>query len=166
MEKKNDALRLALAKGRVADAAVGLLEKVGYRFPDYSKKSRKLVFTDTTGKIAFFLVKSPDVPTYVEKGTADIGIVGKDVLLEHPARVYEMLNLPIGKCRMCVCGYPGTEYRFNRKLRVGSKYVGIAKSYFDSLDQPVDLIEIQGSVELAPVLGLSDVIVDLSLIHI
>lgn len=161
MENNPQVLRLALAKGRVAQVAIELLEEIGYHFPDYSRDSRKLVFEDTSGKVAFFLVKSPDVPTYVEKGTADVGIVGKDVLMEHPAKVYEMLNLDIGKCRMCVCGYPGTHYDYSHKLRVGSKYVGIAKAYFDSIDQPVDLIEIQGSVELAPVLGLSDVIVDI-----
>ncbi|MGI6108675.1 MAG: ATP phosphoribosyltransferase [Eubacteriaceae bacterium] len=161
MTDKPSQVRLALAKGRVAKVAIKLLEDVGYHFPDYTPKSRKLVFEDSTGAIAFFLVKSPDVPTYVEKGTADIGIVGKDVLMEHPARVYEILNLDIGRCRMCVAGYPGTTFSYDRKLTVGSKYINIAKQYFDSIDQPADLIEINGSVELAPVLGLSDVIVDI-----
>ena len=154
-------IRIALAKGRVAKVAINLLEKIGWSFPDYSPGSRKLVFEDSTGRLAFFLVKSPDVPTYVEKGTADLGIVGRDVLMEHPAKVYEMLNLDIGRCRMCVAGYPGTTFSYNRKLTVGSKYINIAKQYFDSIDQPADLIEINGSVELAPVLGLSDVIVDI-----
>ena len=154
-------IRLALAKGRVAKVAINLLEKIGWSFPDYSPGSRKLVFEDSTGRLAFFLVKSPDVPTYVEKGTADLGIVGRDVLMEHPAKVYEMLNLDIGRCRMCVAGYPGTTFSYNRKLTVGSKYINIAQQYFDSIDQPADLIEINGSVELAPVLGLSDVIVDI-----
>ena len=90
-------IRFALAKGRVAKKAIELLIELGYIFEDYSEKSRKLIFTDTTGTIEFFLVKSPDVPIYVEKGAADIGIVGKDVLLEHPAQVYEMLNLNIGR---------------------------------------------------------------------
>ena len=93
-------IRLALAKGRVARKAIELLQKIGYIFEDYDEKSRKLIFQDTTGTIEFFLVKSPDVPTYVEKGAADIGIVGRDVLMEHPANVYELLNLDIGQCKM------------------------------------------------------------------
>lgn len=154
-------IRFALAKGRVSEQAIEILQSLGYKFPDYSKKSRKLVFEDETGEIAFFLVKSPDVPTYVEKGTADIGIVGRDILLEHPADVYELLNLDFGKCKMCVCGYSDQEFNYNKKLVVASKYPKIAKEYFDSIDQPAEFIYLGGSVELGPVLGLSDVIVDI-----
>lgn len=154
-------IRLALAKGRVAKKAIELLQKVGYVFEDYDEKSRKLIFKDTTDTIAFFLVKSPDVPTYVEKGAADIGIVGRDVLMEHPANVYELLNLAIGQCKMCVAGYKDAKPQFGKKLVVGTKYPNIAKNYFNSKDEPVDLIKINGSVELAPLLGLSDCIVDI-----
>lgn len=152
---------MALAKGRVAKKSIELLRQIGWVFPDYTPDSRKLVFEDETGSLAFFLVKSPDVPIYVEKGTADIGIVGQDVLMENPANVYEMLNLNIGKCRMCVAGYPDTSFNYDKKVTVGTKYVNIAKNWFDSIDQPADLIHINGSVELAPILGLSDCIVDI-----
>ncbi|WKY46295.1 ATP phosphoribosyltransferase [Eubacteriaceae bacterium ES3] len=155
------AIKFALAKGRVAKKAIELLIDLGYKFSDYSEKSRKLIFEDTTGEIAFFLVKSPDVATYVEKGAADIGIVGKDVLLEHPAKVYEMLNLNIGKCRMCVAGYQNRPLAYGKKLVVGTKYPVIAKNYFQSKKQLVDIIKLNGSVELAPIIGLSDCIVDI-----
>lgn len=154
-------VRLALAKGRVARKAIELLTKLGYQFEDYDEKSRKLIFRDRTNSIEFFLVKSPDVPTYVEKGAADIGIVGRDVLMEHPADVYELLNLDIGRCRMCVAGFRGRQLPYGKKLVVGTKYPNIAKSYFNSKGQLVDIIMINGSVELAPLLGLSDVIVDI-----
>ncbi|PKM59488.1 MAG: ATP phosphoribosyltransferase [Firmicutes bacterium HGW-Firmicutes-4] len=154
-------IRFALAKGRVAKKAIELLIDLGYIFEDYSEKSRKLIFTDTTGTIEFFLVKSPDVPTYVEKGAADIGIVGKDVLLEHPAQVYEMLNLNIGKCKMCVAGFENRPIPYGKKMVVGTKYPVIAKDYFHTKNQLVDIIKINGSVELAPLIGLADCIVDI-----
>jgi len=154
-------IRFALAKGRVARKAIELLIDLGYVFEDYSEKSRKLIFTDTTGTIEFFLVKSPDVPTYVEKGAADIGIVGKDVLLEHPAQVYEMLNLNIGKCKMCVAGFDNHPIPYGKKMVVGTKYPVIAKDYFHTKNQLVDIIKINGSVELAPLIGLADCIVDI-----
>ncbi|MBC3795557.1 ATP phosphoribosyltransferase [Acetobacterium tundrae] len=154
-------IRFALAKGRVARKAIELLVALGYIFEDYSEKSRKLIFTDTTGTIEFFLVKSPDVPIYVEKGAADIGIVGKDVLMEHPAQVYEMLNLNIGRCKMCVAGYKDRPIPYGKKLVVGTKYPVIAKKYFHTKGQSVDIIKLNGSVELAPLIGLSDCIVDI-----
>ena len=154
-------IRFALAKGRVAKKAIELLIDLGYVFEGYSEKSRKLIFTDTTGTIEFFLVKSPDVPTYVEKGAADIGIVGKDVLLEHPAQVYEMLNLNIGKCKMCVAGFENKPIPYGKKMVVGTKYPTIAKDYFHTKNQLVDIIKINGSVELAPLIGLADCIVDI-----
>jgi len=154
-------IRFALAKGRVAKKAIELLIELGYIFEDYTEKSRKLIFTDTTGTIEFFLVKSPDVPIYVEKGAADIGIVGKDVLLEHPAQVYEMLNLNIGRCKMCVAGFKDRPIPYGKKMVVGTKYPVIAKNYFHTKGQLVDIIKINGSVELAPLIGLSDCIVDI-----
>ncbi|MBC3887698.1 ATP phosphoribosyltransferase [Acetobacterium paludosum] len=154
-------IRFALAKGRVAKKAIELLVALGYIFEDYSEKSRKLIFTDTTGTVEFFLVKSPDVPIYVEKGAADIGIVGKDVLMEHPAQVYEMLNLNIGRCKMCVAGFKDRPILYGKKLVVGTKYPVIAKEYFHTKGQSVDIIKLNGSVELAPLIGLSDCIVDI-----
>lgn len=154
-------IRFALAKGRVAKKAIELLMALGYIFDDYSEKSRKLIFTDTTGTIEFILVKSPDVPTYVEKGAADIGIVGNDILLEHPAQVYELLNLNIGRCKMCVAGYEDHPIPYGKKMVVGTKYPVIAKKYFNTKNQLVDIIKINGSVELAPLIGLSDCIVDI-----
>ena len=141
-------VRIALAKGRVARKAIKVLEQLGYKFSDYSKDSRKLIFTDDSEKISFFLVKSPDVPVYVEKGTADLGIVGRDILLEHPADVYELLNLNFGYCQMCIAGYPDLDIKFDKKLIVASKYINIAKNYFDSIDQPAEYIYLGGSVEL------------------
>ncbi len=160
-KSKNQPIRIALAKGRVARQAIKVLENLGYVFPDYSKESRKLVFRDKDDQLAFFLVKSPDVPTYVENGTADIGIVGRDILLEHPADVYELLNLDFGRCKMCVAGFEDLDISFNKKLTVATKYPNIAKTYFDSIDQPAEYIYLGGSVELAPVLGMSDCIVDI-----
>lgn len=154
-------IRFALAKGRVARKAIALFQEMGYVFDDYDEKSRKLVFEDTTKAIAFFLVKSPDVPIYVEKGAADIGIVGRDILMEHPANVYELLNLNIGLCKMCVAGFEEVNPVYGKKLVVGTKYPAIAKDYYTGKEQPVDLIKINGSVELAPILGLCDVIVDI-----
>ncbi len=154
-------IRFALAKGRVAKHAIDLLVKLGYVFDDYSDESRKLIFTDKSGKVSFFLVKSPDVATYVEKGAADIGIVGKDVLMEYPAQVYEILNLNIGMCKICVAGYKDRPLAYGKKLVVGTKYPVIAKNYFQSKNQLVDIIKINGSVELAPIIGLSDCIVDI-----
>lgn len=161
VKSKNKPVSIALAKGRVAEQAIEVLQKLGYEFPDYSKESRKLVFHDKNEEVKFFLVKSPDVPTYVEKGTADIGIVGRDILLEHPADVYELLNLDFGRCRMSIAGDPDLKINFNKKLTVATKYPNIAKTYFDSIDQPAEYIYLGGSVELAPVLGLSDCIVDI-----
>lgn len=154
-------IRFALAKGRISKRAIALLMELGYVFEDYSEESRKLIFTDSSGQISFFLVKSPDVATYVEKGAADIGIVGKDILLEHPAQVYEILNLNIGKCKICVAGYKDRPLAYGEKLIVGTKYPTIAKNYFQSKNQLVDIIKINGSVELAPIIGLSDCIVDI-----
>ena len=105
-----DKVQIALAKGRIAEKSIEMLESIGIKFEDYSKKSRKLVFEDTTGRIRMIFVKSGDVPIYVEKGAADIGIVGKDVILEEEADIYEVVDLGFGKCKMCVCGYPDYEF--------------------------------------------------------
>lgn len=154
-------LHIALAKGRVADQVMVFLQEAGITFPEYSVDSRKLIFTDIENTIKVTLVKSPDVPVYVELGAADVGIVGKDVLLEDVYDVYEIYNLNVGKCRMAVAGIEGKSLPQGRRLIVGTKYPRITKNYFNDLRRDVDIVKLNGSVELAPLVGLSDVIVDI-----
>lgn len=154
-------LHIALAKGRVADQVMVFLQEAGITFPEYSVDSRKLIFTDIEDTIKVTLVKSPDVPVYVELGAADVGIVGKDVLLENVYDVYEIYNLNVGKCRMAVAGIEGKSLPQGRRLIVGTKYPRITKNYFNDLRRDVDIVKLNGSVELAPLVGLSDVIVDI-----
>lgn len=154
-------LHIALAKGRVADQVMVFLQEAGIIFPEYSADSRKLIFTDADNTIKVTLVKSPDVPVYVELGAADVGIVGKDVLLEDTYDVYEIYNLNVGKCRMAVAGIKGKPLPQGRRLIVGTKYPRITKAYFNDLRRDVDIVKLNGSVELAPIVGLSDVIVDI-----
>ena len=156
-------LHIALAKGRIARKVMKSLSDGGYQFPDYSDDSRKLIFTDKEGRIRVTLVKSPDVAVYVRRGAADAGIVGKDVLMEDGEEdVYEILDLGIGKCRMAVSGIKGKRNVMNKRiLTVASKYPSIARKYFAGRFQPIDIIKLNGSVELAPLVGLSDVIVDI-----
>lgn len=157
-------LTVALAKGRLAELAMDLFIKNGYDCSEMKKKTRKLIFTDEKNKMKFILVKASDVPTYVEYGAADIGIVGKDSLLEENKNLYEMINLRFGACRMAVCGPEEMRDKFRKinNLKVASKYPKIAEKYFqDGLGQTIELIKLNGSVELAPLVGLSDVIVDI-----
>lgn len=156
-------LNIALAKGRIAKTVIKRLAEGGFQFPDYSDESRKLIFTDTENRIRVTLVKSPDVTVYVQRGAADAGIVGKDVLMEDGEDdVYEVLDLGIGKCRMAVSGIKGRQDVMNKRiLTVASKYPKIARKYFADRFQPIDIIKLNGSVELAPLVGLSDVIVDI-----
>lgn len=156
-------LHIALAKGRIARTVMRRLAEGGWKFPLYSDGSRKLIFTDETGSLKVTLVKSPDVAVYVRRGAADAGIVGKDILIEDGADdVYEVLDLGIGKCRMAVSGIRGRQDVMKKRiLTVASKYPGIARQYFASRFQPVDIIRLNGSVELAPLVGLADVIVDI-----
>lgn len=157
-------LTVALAKGRLAELAMDLFIKNGYDCSAMKEKSRKLIFTDEANKMKFILVKASDVPTYVEYGAADIGIVGKDSLLEENKNLYEMINLGFGKCKMAVCGPIELKDKFTKinNLKVASKYPKIAEKYFqDDLGQTIELIKLNGSVELAPIVGLSDVIVDI-----
>ncbi|QSX07609.1 ATP phosphoribosyltransferase [Alkalibacter rhizosphaerae] len=154
-------LNIALAKGRVADQAIQLLMDCGCQFDDYSKDSRKLIFSDKKNNIKVTLVKSPDVPVYVEKGAADAGIVGKDILLEEKADVYELVNLNIGKCHMCVAGFADKKPDYSKKITVATKYPNITKDHFHKLGVLTDIIKLNGSVELAPLIGLSDIIVDI-----
>lgn len=154
-------VKIALAKGRLAEDAIALLEKIGINFSSYSKKSRKLIFIDDNEKIELVFVKSDDVPVYVEKGAVDIGIVGKDVLMEKRADVYEILNLNMGKCKICVAGFKEKVFNPNKKLVIASKYPNITKNYFNKKGVVTEVIKLKGSVELAPILDLSDVIVDI-----
>ena len=158
-------LTVALGKGRLADKTMELFEKIGISCEEMKDKStRKLIFTDEKNKMRFFLAKSPDVPTYVEYGAADIGVVGEDTILEENRRVYEVMDLGYGKCRMCVCGPAQSRelLKHHEMIRVASKYPNIAKDYFYNRKfQTVDMIKLNGSVELGPIVKLSDVIVDI-----
>ncbi len=158
-------LTFALGKGRLAYKTLELLEQIGITCEEIKDKdSRKLIFINEELKLKFFLAKGPDVPTYVEYGAADIGVVGKDTLMEENRRVYEVLDLDFGKCRMCVCGPESAKelLKHHEMIRVASKYPNIAKDYFyNKKHQTVDIIKLNGSVELGPIVELSDVIVDI-----
>ena len=158
-------LTFALGKGRLAYKTLELLEKIGITCEEMKDKdSRKLIFVNEELKLKFFLSKASDVPTYVEYGAADIGVVGKDTILEEGRKVYEVLDLGFGKCRMCVCGPASAKklLQHHDMIRVASKYPKIAKDYFyNQKHQTVDIIKLHGSVELGPIVGLSDVIVDI-----
>lgn len=158
-------LTFALGKGRLANKTMDLFEKIGITCEEMKDKdTRKLIFVNEELKLKFFLAKGPDVPTYVEYGAADIGVVGKDTILEENRRVYEVLDLGYGKCRMCVCGPESARelLQHHEMIRVASKYPNIAKEYFyNKKHQTVDIIKLNGSVELGPIVKLSDVIVDI-----
>ena len=158
-------LTIALCKGRVANQTMDLLEKLGIKCDEIKDKStRKLIFTDEKNKLKFFLAKGPDVPTYVEYGAADLGVVGSDIIDEEQRRVTELLDLGFGKCRMCVCGPKDASVLLlhREQIRVATKYPVIAKDYFHNKKfQTVDIIKLNGSVELGPIVELSDVIVDI-----
>lgn len=154
-------LTIALAKGRLAQLTVEVLEKTGLDCGALKEKSRKLIFNDNKSKLRFIFVKAADVPTYVEYGAADIGIAGKDTLLEEGRNLYELLDLNFGKCKMCVCGKKGVSPP-NGFMRVATKYPNIARNHFASKkNKTIEIIKLSGSVELAPLCGLSDVIVDI-----
>lgn len=153
-------LRIALAKGRIAQDAIALLTRAGYDLSGYDKSSRKLVYEDPEGKVSIVFVKSDDIPIYVEKGAADVGVVGKDVLAEAEADVYEMLDLKFGRCRMCAAGFEPWKLT-TKKLTIGSKYPSVARKYFAKRGVHTEVIKLNGSVELAPIMGLADIIVDI-----
>lgn len=163
-EKQSEYITVALAKGRLADLSVEIFEKLGYDVAELKTKTRKLIFTDEKNKFKFILVKASDVPIYVEYGAADIGIVGKDTLLESGKDVYEILDLGFGKCKMAVAGPASMRGKLDGRniMRVASKYPHIARDYFHRVKgQTVDIIKLSGSVELGPLVGLSEVIVDI-----
>lgn len=158
-------LTIALGKGRLAKQALATFEKIGITCQEMKDpNTRKLIFVNEEYKMRFFLAKGPDVPTYVEYGAADIGIVGEDTILEEARNIYEVLDLGFGKCRMCVCGpKESKEFLGHQELiRVATKYPRIAKDYFyNKKHQTVEIIKLNGSIELAPIVGLSEVIVDI-----
>lgn len=158
-------LTFALAKGRLAKKTLELLEQIGITCEEMKdEKTRKLIFVNEELKLKFFLSKATDVPTYVEYGAADIGVVGKDTLLEANKKLYEVLDLGFGKCKMCVCGPESARelLKHNELIRVASKYPHIAREYFHNKKlQTVEIVKLNGSVELAPIVGLSEVIVDI-----
>ncbi len=158
-------LTFALGKGRLAKQTLNCLRKIGITCEEMKDKdSRKLIFTNEELKLRFFLAKGPDVPTYVEYGAADIGVVGKDTILEEGRKVHEVLDLGYGKCKMCVCGYKDAAplLQHHELIRVATKYPNIAKDYFyNTKHQTVEIIKLNGSIELAPIVGLSEVIVDI-----
>ena len=158
-------LTFALCKGRLAKQTLELLEELGITCEEMKDKdSRKLIFVNEELGLKFFLAKGPDVPTYVEYGAADIGIVGEDTILEEGRNLYEVMDLGFGKCKMCVCGPESAREKLQHGelIRVASKYPSIAKDYFyNKKFQTVEIIKLNGSVELAPIVGLSEVIVDI-----
>lgn len=158
-------LTFALGKGRLAKKALELLEQIGITCEEMKDKdTRKLIFVNEELKLRFFLAKGPDVPTYVEYGAADIGIVGEDTILEEGRNIYEVLDLNFGKCKMCVCGPKDAAelLQHHERIRVATKYPRIAKDYFyNKKHQTVEIIKLNGSIELAPIVGLSEVIVDI-----
>lgn len=158
-------LTFALAKGRLAKKSLEMFEKIGITCEEMKdEKTRKLIFVNEDLKLKFFLAKAGDVPTYVEYGAADIGVVGKDTILEEGRKLYEVMDLGFGKCRMCVCGPASARelLKHHDMIRVASKYPNIAKDYFyNKKHQTVEIIKLNGSVELAPIVNLSEVIVDI-----
>jgi len=161
----NDYITIALTKGRLADQTMKLLGEAGYYCEELKdKNSRKLIFVNEELGLRFFLAKGPDVPTYVEYGAADIGIVGKDTILEESRNIYEVLDLGFGKCKMCICGPESAAelLQHHEQIRVATKYPRIAKDYFyNKKHQTVEIIKLNGSIELAPIVGLSEVICDI-----
>ena len=158
-------LTIALTKGRLAEKTLEMLEAVGITCEEMKdKKTRKLIFVNEDLKLRFFLAKGPDVPTYVEYGAADLGVVGRDTILEEGRKLYEVMDLGFGKCRMCICRPESAKELLdgNQQIRVATKYPNIAKDYFyNKKNQTVEIIKLNGSIELAPIVGLSEVIVDI-----
>ena len=154
-------MNIALPKGRLGERVYQILEEAGYPCPSIREENRKLVFENPQAGVRYFWVKPSDVAIYVERAAADIGIAGKDILLEYQPQVYELADLGVGKCRMCVAGKKGARESREQTLRVATKFPKIAKSYYSALSRDIDIIKLHGSIELAPLLGLSDVIVDI-----
>lgn len=153
-------LTIALPKGRLGDQTIEVLKRIGLG-DVIDDTSRKLIFTDPNQELSYMLVKPSDVITYVERGVADLGIIGKDSLMEDQADVYELIDLGFGKCRFAVAGKTSNDMQKDEVLKIATKYPHVTKQYFAKKNQPIDIIKLNGSVELAPLVGLSDVIVDI-----
>ena len=154
-------LKVALPKGRLGEKAYAMFEKAGFECPSIKENNRKLIFENEETGVRYFWVKPSDVAIYVERGAADVGIVGKDILLEYEPEVYELLDLNMGKCRMAVAAMEGFRDDTRSALRVATKFANIAGQYYRSKGRDIDIIHLNGSIEIAPILGLSDVIVDI-----
>lgn len=154
-------LNVALPKGRLGEKVYAMFEKAGFPCPAIHEDNRKLIFENEELGLRFFWAKPSDVPIYVERGVADIGVAGKDILLEYQPDVYELLDLKLGKCRMAVAAPKDFHDDPRRTLRVATKFSRIAKNYYEGLGRDIDIIHLNGSIEIAPIIGLSDVIVDI-----
>ena len=154
-------LNVALPKGRLGEKVLAMFEKAGYECPAIHEPGRKLIFENPEKGVRYFWVKPSDVAIYVERGAADIGVAGKDILLEYQPEVYELLDLGLGKCRMAVAGPSNFHDDGQRTLRVATKFTHIAADYYASLGREIDIIKLNGSIEIAPILGMSNVIVDI-----
>ena len=154
-------LNIALPKGRLGEKVYDMFEAAGFECPSIKEVNRKLTFENPEKGIRYFWVKPSDVAIYVERGAADIGVAGKDILLEYEPEIYELLDLDIGKCRMAVAAPKGFRYNPSKQLKVATKFANIANDFYSSQGKDIDIIHLNGSIELAPILGLSDVIVDI-----
>ena len=154
-------LNVALPKGRLGEKVYAMFEKAGFECPSIKENNRKLIFENPEKGVRYFWVKPSDVAIYVERGAADLGVAGKDILLEYEPDVYELLDLDTGKCRMAVAAKKDFRDDTGKTLRVATKFANIAKNYYDSKGRDIDIIHLNGSIEIAPILGLSDVIVDI-----
>ena len=154
-------INIALPKGRLGEKVYAMFEKAGYECPSIKENNRKLIFENAEKGVRYFWVKPSDVAIYVERGAADIGVAGKDILSEYVPDIYELLDLNMGKCRMCVAGKKEFYDDTDRTLKVATKFVNIASKYYASISRDIDIIKLNGSIEIAPILGLSDVIVDI-----
>ena len=154
-------LNVALPKGRLGEKVYAMFEKAGFECPSIRENNRKLIFENEEKGVRYFWVKPSDVAIYVERGAADIGVAGKDILLEYQPAVYELLDLNLGKCRMAVAAKADFRDDPRRTLKVATKFVNIARNYYNSIGRDIDIIHLNGSIEIAPILGLSDVIVDI-----
>ena len=154
-------LSIALPKGRLGEKVYDIFEAAGFPCPSLREQNRKLIFENEAAGVRYFWAKPSDVAIYVERGAVDIGVAGKDILLEYSPDVYELIDLEMGKCRMCVAGPAGFRDDLSRTLRVATKFPNIARDYYASQSREIDIIKLNGSIELAPIVGLSDVIVDI-----
>ncbi len=157
----NDMLNIALPKGRLGERVYSMFEKAGYECPSIREENRKLIFTNEEKGVRYFWVKPSDVAIYVERGAADIGVAGRDILKEYEPNVYELLDLKTGICKMMVAAPADFHDDKSRTLRVATKFVNVARTYYASKSRDIDIIKLNGSIEIAPILGLSDVIVDI-----